>query len=142
MNDNDCFSLLEYVFFNDGLSAEEVAEKNHISLPTLYRMISRINKGLKDKFHLNFETNPCRLEGDEVEVRSFYLQYFVEKYPISEWPFNNLNEDEILNVFRKVTASLNFTRQYSFLRTIKILMAVSHTRFKQGFQISGRSTRM
>lgn len=142
MNDNDCFSLLEYVFFNDGLSAEELAEKNHISLPTLYRMISRINKGLKKRFHLKFETNPCRLEGDEVEVRSFYLQYFVEKYPISEWPFDNLNEDEILNVFRKITDSLNFTRQYSFLRTIKILLAVSHIRFKQGFHISGRSTRM
>ncbi|MBF0753122.1 helix-turn-helix domain-containing protein [Jeotgalicoccus nanhaiensis] len=142
MNDNDCFSLLDYVFFNEGLSAEELAEKNHISLPTLYRMISRINKGLKKRFHLKFETNPCRLEGDEVEVRSFYLQYFVEKYPISEWPFDNLNEDEILNVFRKITDSLNFTRQYSFLRTIKILLAVSHIRFKQGFHISGRSTRM
>lgn len=142
MNDNDCFSLLEYVFFNDGLSAEKLAEKNHISLPTLYRMISRINKGLKKRFLLKFETNPCRLAGDEVEVRSFYLQYFVEKYPISEWPFDNLNEDEILNVFRKITDSLNFTRQYSFLRTIKILLAVSHIRFKQGFHISGRSTRM
>ena len=142
MNDNDCFSLIEYIFFNNHLSAEKLAEEKHISLPTLYRMISRINKGMKDSFQLKFETNPCRLDGDEVEIRSFYLQYFVEKYPISEWPFDDLNEDEILNIFRKVTESLNFTRQYSFLRTIKILMAVSHIRFKQGFRIKERSTRV
>lgn len=142
MSTSECFSLLEYVFFNDGMCADELAEAHHISLPTLYRMISRINSGLKNMFQLKFETNPCRLVGEEVEIRSFYLQYFVEKYPITEWPFDDLNEEELLNIFLNVTKSLNFTRQYSFLRTIKILMAVSNVRFKQGFCVTEHSSRM
>lgn len=142
MNDSDCFSILEYIFFNNQLSAESLAENNHISLPTLYRLIARINNGLKNRFQLKFETNPCRLEGEEVEIRSFYLQYFVEKYPVSEWPFSNLDEEKMMAVFQKVTKSLNFTRQYSFLRTIKILLAVSHVRFNQGFRIAKHSSRI
>lgn len=138
MSDNDSFSLLEYVFFNNDLCIEELAEVNHISLPTLYRMINRINRGLKSHFRLKFQTNPCRLTGDEVEIRSFYIQYFVEKYPISEWPFDEINHDKFIDMFDEITKSLGFAGQFSFLRTLEILLAVSNTRFKQGFRVTGR----
>lgn len=142
MCDNDCFSLLEYVFFNNHLSADELAEKNHISLPTLYRMITRINNGLMSQYQLKFQTNPCRLEGDEVEIRSFYLQYFVEKYPVSEWPFDEIDEDKFVKIFHSFTKSIGFISQVSFLRTIKILLAVSTTRFNQGYRINASNPRL
>lgn len=142
MGNNNCFQILEYAFFNNDLSAEKIAEIHHFSLPTLYRIIGRINKGIKQSYNLKFETNPCRLVRDEVEVRSFYIQYFTERYPASHWSFPDIDRRKLLDLFKSFTQTLGFKLQYSDLKFLELSIAVSHTRCKQGYYMDSPGPRL
>lgn len=142
MKDNDCYRILECVFFNDSLSIDDLAERHHMSMPTIYRIVSRINHGFKDYFNLEFQTHPCGLVGDEVEVRSFYLQYFTERYPLTEWPFKNIYEDKMLFMFKNIAEAVGFNLQFSDLTMLKLSLAVSHTRFNQAHKTEERGPRL
>lgn len=132
LKNNKCFQILEYTFFNENVTVDDLADIYHISLPTVYRLISRINKGLKNNFKLSFSTSPACLIGDEYEVRSFYLQYFTERYGMKEWPFTDINHDKLLKLFTVFTDNLKFKLQYSDLTMLKYSLAVSHVRVSQG----------
>ncbi|WP_026858324.1 helix-turn-helix domain-containing protein [Jeotgalicoccus psychrophilus] len=141
MENNKCFQILEYTFFNKDVTVEDLADLFNISLPTVYRLISRINTGLKKNFNLKFYTSPCCLEGDEYEVRSFYLQYFTERYSMKEWPFSDINHDKLLKLFTVFTNNLNFKLQYSDLMMLKYSLAVSHVRVSQGHIVNNTGIR-
>lgn len=142
MKQNDCFSILEHVFFYPNHSVEDLTDFHHFSSPTIYRIISKINKGLKNSYNLKFQTNPCRIIGDEVEIRSFYIQYFTERYPASEWPFSDINKESLLNLFKQFTGELGFKLQYSDLKMLELSLAVSHTRCNQGFYLDAPGPRL
>lgn len=142
MKYNECFLILEHVFFNNHHTVEDLAEIHHCSMATLYRYINLINKGLKGKYNLKFKTNPCRLVGDEIEIRSFYIQYFTERYPASESPFIDINQGELLKLFKSFAKELGFKLQYSDLKMLELSLAVSHVRCNQGFYLEQTSPRI
>ena len=44
------FSILEFIFFNEGCQAESICKEFYISSSSLYRIISQINKVIKRQF--------------------------------------------------------------------------------------------
>lgn len=136
------FTVLEYVFFNNNLNLDELAEALHFSTATLYRIIQRINKGIKSQYNLKFVTNPCSLVGSEEEIRSFYIQYFSERYQYHEWPFDDIDRERLLDMFKLFTSRLGFKLQYSDLRFLELSLAVSHIRCNQGFYIEDAGPRL
>lgn len=142
MKNNIYFRILEYTFFNNNCTIEDLADIHHTSLPTLYRIARRINNEFKGIYNLQFQTNPCRIVGDEIEVRSFYIQYFAERYPLNDWPFNEINQEKLLNMFTEFTNKLNYKLQFSDLRTIELSLAISHTRCNQGYPLNKEMPRL
>lgn len=141
MKNNICFNIIEYTFFNKNVTVDDLADFYHISLPTVYRLIARINEGLKDNFEISFSTSPCCIHGDEIEIRSFYIQYLTERYDINEWPFTDIDHDELLKMFTAFTDTLKFKLQYSDLKLLKLSLAVSHIRVSQGYRVENQGVR-
>src|SRR5699024_12004754 len=100
-----------------------------------------INGGLKYNFVISFSTSPCCIQGDESEIRSFYIQYLTERYDINEWPFTDIDHDELLKMFTAFTDTLKFKLQYSDLKLLKLSLAVSHIRVSQGYRVENQGVR-
>lgn len=99
------YCLLEYLFFNEGKSLEELTQALYLSLSTLRRMISEMNKKL-EKSQLKISTTPLRVCGDELSVSQFYIAFFSEKYyNLSD--FLQDNEFQTLNLLLKKICTEN-----------------------------------
>ena len=71
---------LEFIFFNEGCQAESICKEFYISLSSLYRIISQINKVIKKQFQFEISLAPVQIIGNERDIRYFFAQYFQEKY--------------------------------------------------------------
>lgn len=74
------FSILEFIFFNEGCQAESICKEFYISSSSLYRIISQINKVIKRQFQFEISLTPVQIIGNERDIRYFFAQYFSEKY--------------------------------------------------------------
>lgn len=128
-------SMLEHIFFNEGISVDELADYFHTSTSTTYRRIRAIDSILVADFDLHFSTNPCCLEGEEEKVRHFYAQYLSEKYKGVSWPFDSINEDMLTEIVTFITKVFNEPLDFAVIRNIKILMSVSIMRLNQNHPV-------
>ena len=93
------YSLLEYLFFNEGKPLDEVAQNLYLSLSTLRRMIPEMNKKL-EKSQIRISVSPTSVVGDELSVSQFYIAFFSEKYyNLSDFLQND--EFQTLNLLSK-----------------------------------------
>lgn len=77
-NNNTEFILLEYIFLNGPVTTREISDDLFISESTLNRYISHLKMNLKN-YGITISNNDLYFEGDEIEVRNFFLHYFLEK---------------------------------------------------------------
>ena len=72
------FSILEFIFFNEGCQAESICKEFYISSSSLYRIISQINKVIKRQFQFEISLTPVQIIGNERDIRYFFAQLFSE----------------------------------------------------------------
>ena len=70
------FSILEFIFFNEGCQAEDIYNEFYISSSSLYRIISHINKTIKKQYDFEVLLTPVQIVGNEIDIRYFFAQYF------------------------------------------------------------------
>ncbi|WP_237605334.1 M protein trans-acting positive regulator PRD domain-containing protein [Salinicoccus sp. ID82-1] len=129
-------SMLEHIFFNEGISVDELADYFHTSTSTTYRRIHAIDSILSLDFDLHFSTNPCCLEGEEERIRHFYAQYMSEKYKRVSWPFESIDEGTLTEIVIFVMETFNEPLDFAVVRNIKILMSVSIMRLNQNHSVA------
>lgn len=132
--DNDTgFQIFEVIFYDESLSVEEVAKKIDASTSTVYKIIENIREPLDELFNLSIATRPVHLTGRERDIRSFYNQYFAEKYnhftlkmdlPITPEAFEGFIQSGAELVGRDFT----FTYHHFY----KIVVGVNMIRYLQG----------
>lgn len=134
LNDSSAFQALEILFFDETLTVNELAQKLYISSSTMYRIIENINDNLHERYGSYIETNPCRFIGDEFFIRNFYKTYFFEAYTLLDWPFTDIDEEEVNEKFEKiisfVKSDMPFDLAYSSI--IKLTVMVNLGRYKHG----------
>ena len=70
------FSILEFIFFNEGCQAESICKEFYISSSSLYRIISQINKVIKRQFQFEISLTPVQIIGNERDIRYFLHNIF------------------------------------------------------------------
>lgn len=132
LSHSQSFQLLEYMFFNEGLPIYRTVEKLHSSNANLYRLGNRITTILSKQFQIELSFTPTSLNGNEIDIRYFYAQYFSERYYFLDWPFPDLPEEdltEFADFFYKIT---NYPMRFSIYRMYKLMIAISIYRVKNG----------
>ena len=132
LSHSQSFQLLEYMFFNEGLPIYRTVEKLHSSNANLYRLGNRITTILSQQFQIELSFTPTSLNGNEIDIRYFYAQYFSERYYFLNWPFPDLPEEdltEFVDFFYKIT---NYPMRFSIYRMYKLMIAISIYRIKNG----------
>lgn len=136
MNESLAFQLLERVFFKENVSLDEVAVSLFVSSSSLYRYVGNINQYLKEQFNLKLQTNPCKLVGDEESIRYFYIQFFIEKYLVGEWPFEDRVSESAIESILKDAIDRGLTSiDFHKMHRLKIMIAVKLIRIRSGYSI-------
>ena len=126
------FSILEFIFFNEGCQAESICKEFYISLSSLYRIISQINKVIKKQFQFEISLTPVQIIGNERDIRYFFAQYFSEKYYFLEWPFENFSSEPLSQLLELVYKETSFPMNLSTHRMLKLLLVTNLYRIKFG----------
>ncbi|MCU5527523.1 helix-turn-helix domain-containing protein [Bacillus cereus] len=105
------FSFIERIFFDERYDIETIAEQLFLSVSTLRRIITKWNVYLA-QYEIYISTNPCKIMGNEQNIRSIMVHYFYEKYGVTHTPFED-NQIQVLDqLFLYVTQTnqiqLNF----------------------------------
>lgn len=119
------FKVLESMLLNDFATYDQMAESLYISVATLKRVINFINDCFQ-KHDVYIKTRPLRIEGNENNIRAFFLFYLNERYiddelslPMSIQTFASELSDHYLRKFPKDT------HNYSSVRRLKMYVSVS-----------------
>ncbi|MBP1043362.1 helix-turn-helix domain-containing protein [Vagococcus sp. BWB3-3] len=126
------FQLLELVFFDETLTVAQLAEKLFFSVPTVYRLITKINQALA-YFAIELKPNPCKMTGNEAQIRYFYSNYFLESYSLSEWPFP-FDERAFNSLLQQLFQPILEELDVASFQQIRIRTAVHFTRHQQGYR--------
>ena len=124
------FSILEFIFFNEGCQAESICKEFYISSSSLYRIISQINKVIKRQFQFEISLTPVQIIGNERDIRYFFAQYFSEKYYFLEWPFENFSSEPLCKLLALVYKETAFPVNFATQRMLKLLLVTNLYRIK------------
>ena len=132
LSHSQSFQLLEYMFFNEGLPIYRTVEKLHSSNANLYRLGNRITIILSKQFQIELSFTPTSLNGNEIDIRYFYAQYFSERYYFLDWPFPDISEKVITEFADYFYKSTNYPMRFAIYRMYKLMLAISIHRVKNG----------
>lgn len=129
------FQLLEYILFHPGCSVTELSEIFYQSTTTLYRLFAKMGPILEDQFGIELKTNPCSVEGPEINVRHFFAQLFTEKYVRDEWIFEGFSRSAVEHLIFHAESLMSFNTVYIPIRWLTNLLVVSLIRLRQGYDL-------
>ena len=126
------FSILEFIFFNEGCDTDSICKEFYISSSSLYRIISHINKIIKKQYRFEISLNPVRITGNEIDIRYFFAQYFSEKYYFLEWPFEDFSVEPLCKMLALAYKETAFPVNFATQRMLKLLLVTNLYRIKLG----------
>ena len=126
------FSILEFIFFNEGCDTDSICKEFYISSSSLYRIIRHINKIIKKQYRFEISLNPVRITGNEIDIRHFFAQYFSEKYYFLEWPFEDFSVEPLCKLLALVYKETAFPVNFATQRMLKLLLVTNLYRIKFG----------
>lgn len=135
INSFSMFNMLEFLFFNNIDSLELLADKLYTSISSVYRMINKFNSMAIRKYKIYIDTKNLNLGGSEKDIRSFFIQFFSEKYNFCDWPFDKIKYKDIAELIKYVYKIAKIDITYSDMNVITMVIAVNISRFKQGYRL-------
>ena len=125
------FRLLEKVFFERHNRLEDYADSLFISLSTLKRIISRINKQIK---HNGFKitTNPIQLVGDERLISNMMVNYFRENYLERRYPLTDIQRKVFDQLFYSLVGDETQFLNFPDIEKMRVIIFVSLIRLQRG----------
>ncbi|WP_312650505.1 helix-turn-helix domain-containing protein [Proteiniclasticum sp.] len=126
--------LLELIFHNNHLCSTDLIDMLFLSSSTFNRLIRSL-KEILSSYGLSIDPNPYRITGEEILIRRFYSSYFQEAYSSSEWPFEEISENnanKLLHVFLSSSDIGETFYEYSLFR---MHFTVNFIRNKKGYSV-------
>lgn len=135
MEESDAFIFLERIFFQPNEDMDYWIKELYISEATFYRMIKQIDKVLVEK-GLVLERRPFRITAKKERwVRAFYVQLFLEKYGLNEWPFD-IEREKMIKFIEIVSENFDIAYNDREILESSYLLASIIIRSSQGFTLS------
>lgn len=135
LDNSTAFKVLELIFFNDGITSDEIQDALYISHSSLYRLLKIIEEPLQSLYNISVDSRHCRLIGEEEAIRFFYNVYFIERYAYTEWPFTTIDEKALTTFLKTVLNYIDLNVGHANFINFKFLTAVSLSRLRNNHRI-------
>lgn len=123
------FKILELIFFEEFSFLEDYADTLFISLSTLKRVITKMNKILQKK-EIQITTNPIQLVGNEKEIYMMILMLFREKYIDYRYPFEEKDSLTLSILVNDIAGEETDFWNYQDIERLKLSILVSLVRIQ------------
>ena len=137
LNKSLIVNILKLTFFQKDIDKLDLAIDLDVSETSIYRSIKFLNDSLEGIYKLNYSYSTLKFIGSEEEIRKFFINFFIETNPYpNEWIFNDLLDEESVKIIvRNLAPYIHVKMYYAHFEYIKIALAVSIIRLKQGYKI-------
>ncbi|MFM1538645.1 helix-turn-helix domain-containing protein [Helcococcus bovis] len=135
INNSAILNMVKSIFFNNFNSVDDLASALFTSPSTIYRMINKFNISSINKYNFKIDKKSLTFSGMEDNIRSFFIQFFKEKYPFNEWPFETLNRHLITKSIIEYFNVFNSKYEYSYLEVMAWNCAVNIYRANKHFSL-------
>lgn len=130
-------NILTRTFFQTNIDKLDIAINFNVSETSIYRSIKSLNNSLEGVYNLHYSYSDLHFIGNEEEIRKFYINLFDETNPSpNDWVFSDfLNQESVNVIVRNLMPYIHGKMYHAHFEYIKIGIAVSIIRFKQGYKI-------
>lgn len=129
------YSFLNYLFFKEGRSLEQMYQSLSINPEQIEEIIHRLNTLLPQHYNISIQPSPLVMEGAEEDIRAFYLDYFSQSYSFLDWPFPSISEEALTHLIQLFLDAQQVSPNLSSLRQIKYTLAINLERFNKSHLI-------
>ena len=129
---SETYSFLNHLFFKEGQSLEQICQELVISCEQVQKTIQHLNTKLPQHYGIKVQLSPLVMEGEEEDIRAFYLDYFSQSYSFLDWPFPSISEEALTQLIQLFLKAQQVSPNLSNLRQIKYTLAINLERFNKG----------
>lgn len=128
-------SFLNCLFFKEGQSLDQLCQALSINPERIEKTIQHLNTKLPQHYGIKVQLSPLVMEGEEEDIRAFYLDYFSQSYDFLDWPFPSISEESLTNLIQLFLKAQQVSPNLSSLRQIKYTLAINLERFSKSHLI-------
>ena len=128
---SETYSFLNHLFFKEGQSLEQMCQELVISCERVQEIIKHLNTKLPQHYGISIQLSPLVMEGEEEDIRAFYLDYFSQSYSFLDWPFPSISEESLTHLIQLFLDAQQVSPNLSSLRQIKYILAINLARFNK-----------
>jgi len=132
---SETYSFLNCLFFKEGQSLEQICQELVISYERGQEIIQHLNTKLPQHYGISIQPSPLVMEGEEEDIRAFYLDYFSQNYDFLDWPFPSISEKSLTHLIQLFLDAQQVSPNLSSLRQIKYTLAINLERFSKSHLI-------
>ncbi|KXU16573.1 M protein trans-acting positive regulator (Mga) [Streptococcus oralis] len=129
------YSFLNCLFFKEGQSLKQICQALSINTVQIEEIIQHLNTLLPQHYGIKVQLPPLVMEGEEEDIRAFYLDYFSQSYTFLDWPFPSISEESLTHVIQLFLNAQQISPNLSSLRQIKYTLAINLERLNKGYFI-------
>ena len=126
------YSFLNCLFFKEGQSLEQMFQALSINPEQIEKTIQHLNTKLPQHYGIKVQLSPLVMEGEEEDIRAFYLDYFSQSYSFLDWPFPSISEESLTHLIQLFLKAQQVSPNLSGLRQIKYTLAINLERLNKG----------
>lgn len=130
--------LTEAIFNQEINSIISYAQDHYLSDATVRRYLNKVRKYF-GSFNVSISRATINLIGDEKQIRLLMMIFYWRVYGGVKWPFDNINEKEIIETTHEILNDLNFSKKklpYIYIRQMSFYFAEQLIRTRKGNYIS------
>ena len=132
---SEIYSFLNCLFFKEEQSLDQICQELMISCERVQEIIQHLNTKLPQHYGIKVQLSPLVMEGEEEDIRAFYLDYFSQSYSFLDWPFPSISEEYLTDLIQLFLKAQQVSLNLSSLRQIKYTLAINLERFKRKYFI-------
>ena len=132
---SETYSFLNYLFFKEGQSLEQICQALSTNPEQIEEIIHRLNTLLPQHYNISIQTSPLSMMGTEEDIRAFYIDYFSQSYNFLDWPFPSISKESLTYLIQLFLDAQQVSPSLSSLRQIKYTLAINLERFKRKYFI-------
>ena len=126
------YSFLNCLFFKEGQSLDQLCQALSINPERIEKTIQHLNTKLPQHYGIKVQLSPLVMEGEEEDIRAFYLDYFSQSYSFLDWPFPSISEESLTHLIQLFLKAQQVSPNLSSLRQIKYTLAINLERLNKG----------
>ncbi|WP_170955267.1 BglG family transcription antiterminator [Bacillus cereus] len=123
------FQILEHLFFHKTSTIVNLSEVLFVQPAMIMQQMKYIQQTIAP-YELTLTSRPVQLSGHEWQIRMYYVQFFLDSYEPSQWPFEMYHQESLETHIQMIEGMLQIDFSFVAQKQLLYWIAISFYRIK------------